>query len=158
MLPVILRSSYFFAFLFYNPSGWPDGVLRPYAEQFRHNGKINVAFLFERKGMILVDGQGKDEDTMLGIVLDAGAEDLKASGDQFEITTDPASFAQVRTALEKAGVKIESAEVAQVPKAAVDVDEETGKKISRLMENLDDHDDVQNVYTTANLTAAMMEA
>src|SRR5438045_5749657 len=97
----------------------------------RGGGKMgsagNVSYLFERKGMILVDGQGKDEDTMLGIVLDAGAEDLKASGGQFEITTDPASFAQVRTALEKAGVKIESAEVAQVPTAAVDVDEETAK-------------------------------
>ena len=119
----------------------------------------NVAFLFERKGMILVDGQGKDEDTMMSIVLDAGAEDLKANDNgQFEITTDAGSFALVRAALEKAGVKIETAEVAQVPKAAQDVDEETGKKISKLMEALDDHDDVQNVYTTANLTAAMMEA
>ena len=87
-----------------------------------------------------------------------GRQDLRAGGGQFEITTDPSSFAQVKSALEKAGVKIESAEVAQVPKAAVDVDEETGKKVSRLMEALDDHDDVQNVYTTANLTAAMMEA
>ena len=64
----------------------------------------------------------------------------------------------MREALEKAGVKIESAEVAQVPKAPVDVDVETGKKVSKLMEALDDHDDVQNVYTNANLTAAMMEA
>src|SRR6266568_1166643 len=63
----------------------------------RAGGKMgsagNVAFLFERKGMILVDGEGKDEDAMMGIALDAGAEDLKASGGQFEITTDPASFA-----------------------------------------------------------------
>jgi YebC/PmpR family DNA-binding regulatory protein len=128
----------------------------------RGGGKMgsagNVAFLFERKGMILVDAGGKSEDDMMGIVLDAGAEDLKASGGQFEIATDPGSFAAVRTALEKAGVKVESAEVAQVPKAPQDVDEETGKKITKLMEALDDHDDVQNVYTTANLTAAMMEA
>ena len=128
----------------------------------RGGGKMgsagNVGFLFERKGMILVDGQGKDEDAMLGIALDAGAEDLRAGGGQFEITTDPGSFAHVRAALEKAGVKIESAEIAQVPKVPRDVDEETGKKISRLMEALDDHDDVQNVYTDANLTAAMMEA
>ena len=55
-------------------------------------------------------------------------------------------------------MKIEAADVAQVPKAAVDVDEETGKKIYKLMEALDDHDDVQNVYTNANLTAAMLEA
>jgi YebC/PmpR family DNA-binding regulatory protein len=128
----------------------------------RGGGKMgsagNVAFLFERKGMILVDGGGKDEDAMMGIVLDAGAEDLKANGTMFEIITDPSSFAQVKAALEKAGVKIETAEVAQVPKAAVDVDEETGRKVSKLMESLDDHDDVQNVYSNANLTAAMMEA
>jgi YebC/PmpR family DNA-binding regulatory protein len=128
----------------------------------RGGGKMgsagNVAFLFERKGMILVDAGGKSEDEMMGIVLDAGAEDLKTEGSQFEITTDPSSFAGVRAALEKAGVKIETAEVAQVPKAPQDVDEETGKKVSKLMEGLDDHDDVQNVYTTANLTAAMMEA
>jgi YebC/PmpR family DNA-binding regulatory protein len=128
----------------------------------RGGGKMgsagNVAFLFERKGMILVNGDGKDEDTMMGIVLDAGAEDLKADGGQYEIATDPGSFAAVRAALEKAGIKIESAEVAQVPKAPQDVDDETGKKISKLMEALDDHDDVQNVYTTANLTTAMMEA
>jgi YebC/PmpR family DNA-binding regulatory protein len=126
----------------------------------RAGGKMgssgNVAFLFERKGMILVDGQGVDEDTLMGLALDAGAEDLRRNGNHYEITTDPTSFAPVRAALEKAGLKIESAEVAQVPKAAVDVDEETGKKVTRLMEALDDHDDVQNVYTNANLTEAMM--
>src|SRR5689334_10455993 len=126
----------------------------------RAGGKMgssgNVAFLFERKGMILVDGQGVDEDTLMGLALDAGAEDLRRNGNHYEITTDPTSFAPVRAALEKAGLKIESAEVAQVPKAAVDVDEETGKKVSRLMEALDDHDDVQNVYTNAHLTEAMM--
>jgi YebC/PmpR family DNA-binding regulatory protein len=128
----------------------------------RAGGKMgssgNVAFLFERKGMILVDGTGQDEDALMGVVLDAGAEDLRRSGNHFEVTTDAAAFAHVKAALEKAGVKIESAEVAQVPKAAVDVDEETGKRITRLMEGLDDHDDVQNVYTNAHLTEAMMEA
>lgn len=137
-----------------------NGEIRKIFE--RGGGKMgsagNVAFLFERKGLILVDGQGMDEDALMGIVLDAGADDLKANGNQFEITTDPASFAAVRAALEKANVKIESAEVAQLPKAAVDVDEETGKKIAKLMEALDDHDDVQNVYSNANLTATMMEA
>ena len=128
----------------------------------RTGGKMgssgNVAFLFERKGLILVDGHGVDEDTIMGLALDAGAEDLRRNGNHYEITTDAAGFAPVRAALEKDGLKIESAEVAQVPKAAVDVDEETGKKVSKLMEMLDDHDDVQNVYTNANLTEAMMQA
>ena len=126
----------------------------------RSGGKMgssgNVGFLFERKGLIVVDATGLDEDTLMGIVLDAGADDLKRSGGHFEVTTDAAAFGHVKAALEKAGVKIDNAEVAQVPKVAVDVDEETGKKLVRLMEALDDHDDVQNVYTNANLTEAMM--
>jgi len=126
----------------------------------RGGGKMgssgNVAFLFERKGLIAVDAAGADEDTLMGIALDAGADDLKRGHGQFEITTDPHAFAHVKVALEKAALKVLSADVAQVPKAAVDVDEETGKKLVKLMEMLDDHDDVQNVYTNANLTEAMM--
>jgi YebC/PmpR family DNA-binding regulatory protein len=126
----------------------------------RSGGKMgssgNVGFLFERKGLIAVDATGLDEDTLMGIVLDAGADDLKRSGGHFEITTDATTFAQVKAALEKATVKIDSADVAQLPKVAVDVDDETGRKVVRLMEALDDHDDVQNVYSNANLTEAMM--
>jgi YebC/PmpR family DNA-binding regulatory protein len=126
----------------------------------RSGGKMgssgNVGFLFERKGLIAVDATGLDEDTLMGIVLDAGADDLKRNGGHFEVTTDAHAFGHVKTALEKASVKVDSADIAQLPKVAVDVDEETGKKLVRLMEALDDHDDVQNVYTNANLTEAMM--
>jgi YebC/PmpR family DNA-binding regulatory protein len=126
----------------------------------RGGGKMgsagNVGFLFERKGLIAVDAATIDEDTLLGLVLDAGADDLKRSGGQFEITTDPHAFAHVKAALEKAGLKTANADIAQVPKVAVDLDEESGKKLVRLMEALDDHDDVQNVYTNGNLTEAMM--
>src|SRR5205814_1498529 len=101
---------------------------------------------------IAVDAAGLDEDTLMGIVLDAGADDLKRSGGHFEVTTDAAAFGHVKAALEKAGVKIDNAEVAQVPKVAVDVDEETGKKLVRLMEAREDHDDVQNVHRNANWT------
>jgi YebC/PmpR family DNA-binding regulatory protein len=126
----------------------------------RSGGKMgssgNVAFLFERKGLIAVEGPADDEDKLMGIALDAGADDLKRHGDIFEITTDPAAFTKVKEALEAASVKVANAELSQVGKAPRDVDEETGKKVARLMEALDDHDDVQNVYTDANLTAAMM--
>ena len=126
----------------------------------RGGGKMgssgNVAFLFERKGLIAVESAGVDEDNLMGIALDAGAEDLKNQGDVFEITTDPTAFTKVKEAIEAAGIKIANAELSQVAKAARDVDEETGRKVARLMESLDDHDDVQNVYTDANLTAAMM--
>jgi YebC/PmpR family DNA-binding regulatory protein len=127
----------------------------------RSGGKMgssgNVAFLFERKGLIAVEGPESDEDKLMGLALDAGAEDLKRQGDVFEITTDPTAFSKVKEALEAAGVKIANAELGQIGKAPREVDEETGKKVARLMEALDDHDDVQNVYTDANLTAAMVE-
>jgi YebC/PmpR family DNA-binding regulatory protein len=126
----------------------------------RSGGKMgssgNVAFLFERKGLIAVEGPPDDEDKLMGIALEAGADDLKRQGEIFEITTDPVAFTKVKEALEAAGVKVANAELSQVGKAPRDVDEETGKKVARLMEALDDHDDVQNVYTDANLTAAMM--
>jgi len=127
----------------------------------RSGGKMgssgNVAFLFERKGLIAVEGPESDEDKLMGLALDAGAEDLKRQGDVFEITTDPTAFSKVKEALEAAGVKVANAELGQIGKAPREVDEETGKKVARLMEALDDHDDVQNVYTDANLTAAMVE-
>jgi YebC/PmpR family DNA-binding regulatory protein len=126
----------------------------------RGGGKMgsagNVSFLFERKGQIAVEAAGTDEDTLLEIALDAGAEDVKHDGSLFVITTDPTAFSAVQSALKGKSVAVANAEISQVPKAGVDVDEETGRKVARLMEALDDHDDVQNVYSNANLTEAMM--
>lgn len=126
----------------------------------RGGGKMgsagNVGFLFERKGQIAVEAAGTDEDKLLEIALDAGAEDVKRDGSLFVITTDPTTFAAVQSALKVKGITVANAEISQVPKAGVDVDEETGRKVARLMEALDDHDDVQNVYSNANLTEAMM--
>jgi len=126
----------------------------------RGGGKMgssgNVAFLFERKGLIAVEAADVDEDKLMGVALDAGADDLKRQDTLFEVTTDPSAFTKVKEAVEGAGIKIANAELSQVAKAARDVDEETGKKVARLMEALDDHDDVQNVYSDANLTAAMI--
>lgn len=126
----------------------------------RGGGKMgsagNVSFLFERKGQIAVEAAGTDEDKLLEIALDAGAEDVKRDGSLFVITTDPTAFSAVQSALKGKGVAVANAEISQVPKAGVDVDDETGRKVARLMEALDDHDDVQNVYSNANLTEAMM--
>jgi YebC/PmpR family DNA-binding regulatory protein len=126
----------------------------------RGGGKMgsagNVSFLFERKGQIAVEAAGTDEDKLLEIALDAGAEDVKRDGSLFVIATDPTAFSSVQSALKAKGVTVANAEISQVPKAGVDVDEETGRKVARLMEALDDHDDVQNVYSNANLTEAMM--
>jgi YebC/PmpR family DNA-binding regulatory protein len=128
----------------------------------RGGGKMgsagNVAFLFERKGLISVDANATDEDTLLGIALDAGAEDMKRSGSTFEITCDPTVFAQVKEAVEAKGLTPVAAEITQLPKAPKDVDVETVKKVMKLIENLDDHDDVQQVYSDLHLTEELAAA
>jgi YebC/PmpR family DNA-binding regulatory protein len=116
-----------------------------------------VAHLFERKGFFSVDASTTDEDTLMGIALDAGADDLKRAGSSFDITCDPSLFNQVQQALQKAGITPTVAEISQVPKVQVDADLETSQKVLRLLEALDDHDDVQNVYSNLNLTEQMVE-
>jgi YebC/PmpR family DNA-binding regulatory protein len=112
----------------------------------------SVAYLFHRTGVFLVAPDDKDEDTLMGIALDAGADDMRPVGANFEILCEPAAFNKVKEALTKAGVNIRNAEVAQMPKAPTDVDLESAQKVMRLIEALDDHDDVQNVYTSMNLS------
>ena len=115
-------------------------------------GAGSVAYQFERKGLFSVNVADVDEDTLLSIALDAGADDVKRSGTTFDVTCEPAAFAQVKEALHKAGLQPVVAEITQIPKVPVDVDAETARKVMRLMEALDEHDDVQNVYTNMNLT------
>ena len=128
----------------------------------RAGGKMgsagNVAFLFERKGVFSVEASTTDEDTLMGIALDAGADDLKRSGSTFDITCDPPVFNQVQDALKKNGLNPVVAEISQVAKVPVDVDVETGMKVLRLMEALDDQDDVQNVYSNVNMSEELVAA
>jgi YebC/PmpR family DNA-binding regulatory protein len=119
-------------------------------------GPGSVAYLFDRKGVFIIPAAGTTEESLMNVVLEAGAEDLQPVGENFEVLSDVTAFIAVQAALEKAGIKPERAEIEQVPKAVVDVDAETGKKVARLIEMLDEHDDVQNVYTNANLTPEMM--
>jgi YebC/PmpR family DNA-binding regulatory protein len=126
----------------------------------RSGGKLGsagcVGYLFERKGIFSIEASATDEDTLLGIALDAGADDLKRSGTTFDITCDPAVFNQVQEALTKNGLTPVVAEISQLPKAPVDVDAETGKKVLRLMEVLDDQEDVQNVYSNVTISEEMV--
>ncbi len=123
----------------------------------RAGGKMgsagNVGFLFERKGLFSVTATTLDEDTLMGIALDAGADDLQKTDEGFEITCDAASYIQVKEGLEKAGVAIGHSQIAQLAKMPKEVDVETGKKIAKMIDALDDHDDVQQVFTDADLTA-----
>jgi YebC/PmpR family DNA-binding regulatory protein len=126
----------------------------------RSGGKMGsagcVAYLFDRKGLFGVDAAGTDEDTLMAIALDAGADDLKQAGGSFEITSDPAVFNKVQEALEKNNIKPAVAEITQLAKAPVEVDVETGQKVMRLMEALDDHDDAQSVHSNMNISEEMV--
>jgi YebC/PmpR family DNA-binding regulatory protein len=117
-----------------------------------------VAYLFERKGLFILDTKKyPDEDAAMTAAMEAEADDFQRDGDFYEIVCDPGKFITVRQALEKAGYVFVEAEVKNLPKAFVDVDVDTGKKVSRLIDNLDANDDVQAVYTSANLTEEMAE-
>lgn len=118
-----------------------------------------VGYLFDRKGLILIDAKKyPEEDAVMTAALEAdGFEDLQKDGDVYAITTDPTKFNTVLDAVVTAGFETIEAEVKQLPKAYTEVDVEIGRRIVRLMDALDNNDDVQAVYTTANLTSEMHE-
>jgi YebC/PmpR family DNA-binding regulatory protein len=128
----------------------------------RGGGKMgsagNVAHMFERKGVFTIAAEGVDEDSLMAIALDAGADDMQRDGPAFEITCDPASFNKVQEALQKNGVNATHSEITQLPKIPMDVDAEAAQKVLRLMEALDDHDDVQHVYSNLHLTPEVLAA
>jgi YebC/PmpR family DNA-binding regulatory protein len=125
----------------------------------RNNGNLgepgSVGYLFTQKGMILA--KGTEDDVMLP-ALDAGAEDIRDGGDGLvEVITEPADMPAVRTAVEEAGVSVESAEVTQIPATTVPVQEADARKILRLIDALDDLDDVQAVFSNYDIDDAVME-
>jgi YebC/PmpR family DNA-binding regulatory protein len=117
-----------------------------------------VGYLFERKGLFILDAKKyADEDSVLMAAMDAGAGDCVHEGDYYEITCEPTEFLTVQQKLTAAGFEFVEAEVKNLAKTLVDVDVETGRKLLRLTDNLDNNDDVQNVTTNANITEAMVE-
>lgn len=118
----------------------------------KHGGSLGasgcVAWMFDKKGVIVIErGALMDEDEVMMQALDAGAEDFEAQEDAFEITTSPAEFSAVREALEGAGYSFINAEIGRIPQNTVDVsDEETILKVEKLLEMLEDNDDVQDVF------------
>ncbi len=117
-----------------------------------------VAWQFDRKGVILVPSS-VDEDELMMVALDAGAEDLVADGDMWQVTTPPTDFNGVRDAIETAGIAFESADLTMLPSSTVEVDDAgTAKKVLRLLEILDDIDDVQDVFGNFDMSDELMEA
>lgn len=117
-----------------------------------------VSWLFEKKGMITVDLDTADEDTMLEIALEAGAEDMQVTGDAYEIITTPEDFEAVRQALLERGITPSSAELTLIPQSTVSLDLETARKVLRLMDALEELEDVQKVYANLDIPAEVMAA
>ena len=129
----------------------------------KHGGNLGatgaVAWQFERKGVVLVHADGVDEDALVLVVAEAGAEDVELDGSSFVVTSAPESMSAVRAAVEAAGFTIESVELAMVPKVSVAVaDEGVARQLIRLVEGLEDTDDVQDVYANFDIPEAVLEA
>jgi len=117
----------------------------------------SVAYLFNRKGVIIVPGGGSEDD-VLAAVLDAGAEEVNDLDGSFEIVCDASDLHSVRVALNAAGIPYESADVAWLPSVTVPLDDENGRRVLRLVDSLEELDDVQNVWANFDVSDAVMEA
>ena len=116
-----------------------------------------VAWMFDRKGYVLVTGGQKPEDEVLELALEAGADDMKEDEGNFEIFTAPDSFEVVRGALEAAGLAMEAAELTMIPQTTVKLTGKEARSMLKLMDAMEDHDDVQNVYANFDIDPAEME-
>ncbi len=118
----------------------------------------SVSYLFHRKGVVLVPKTGGvTEDNLVAAVLDAGAEEVNDLGESFEVVSEAGDLVAVREAVARAGIDYESAEVAFLPTVEVPLDEDTAKKVFRLLDVLEDSDDVQNVYANYSVSDEIME-
>jgi YebC/PmpR family DNA-binding regulatory protein len=116
----------------------------------------SVAYLFDKKGLVVVDGTRYSEDDLM-VAIDAGAEDISADDDVFEILCAPTDLTAVRQALKEAGIEIETYELAQIPQVRVPLDEEQAVKLMRLVDALDDYDDVDAVHANFDVDADVLE-
>jgi YebC/PmpR family DNA-binding regulatory protein len=129
----------------------------------KHGGSLGttgaVAWQFDRRGVVVVGAEGVDEDELFLAVADAGADDVERDGDVFQVTSAPESLSAVREAIEAAGFGIDSAELSLLPKTTVAVeDESAAKRVLRLIEALEDNDDVQDVYANFDIPDGVLEA
>jgi YebC/PmpR family DNA-binding regulatory protein len=129
----------------------------------KHGGNLGatgaVAWQFERRGVVLVDGEGVDEDELVLAAADAGADDVELDGSTFVVSSAPDGLTGVRESLESAGYALESVGLSMVPKTTVAIaDESTAKQVVRLVEGLEENDDVQDVYANFDIPEAVLEA
>ncbi len=129
----------------------------------KHGGNLGttgaVAWLFERRGVVLVDSESVDEDELMLAAADGGADDIERDGTVFQVLSAPEHLAAVREAIEAAGIEVQSAELTMIPKTTVEVAEEAAaKKLIRLIEALEDNDDVQDVSANFDIPELILES
>jgi YebC/PmpR family DNA-binding regulatory protein len=129
----------------------------------KHGGNLGttgaVAWLFERRGVVLVDAESVDEDELTLAAAEGGADDVELDGTVFQVSSAPESLSAVRDAIEAAGIEVQSAELTMIPKTTVEVAEEAAaKKLIRLIEELEDNDDVQDVSANFEIPELILEA
>jgi len=127
----------------------------------KHGGQLAqpgaVAWVFERKGSIVVDGTRYGEDDIMAAAIDAGADDVVQEGEQFQVLTQPADLAAVRDALMAAGIEIDQADLTMIPKTTVKLEENDARKTMKILDALDDSDDVQEVYGNYDIADDILE-
>jgi YebC/PmpR family DNA-binding regulatory protein len=129
----------------------------------KHGGSLGttgaVAWQFERRGVVVVPAEGVDEEELLMTAADGGADDVEPDGDVFQVTSAPEALSSVRTAIEGAGFAVDSAELVMLPKTTVSIeDETTARQVMRLIDALEDNDDVQDVYANFDIPDRVLEA
>ena len=128
----------------------------------KHGGQLAqpgaVAWVFERKGSIVVDGGKYGEDDIMAAAIDAGADDVTQDGDEFQVLTDPAEFAAVRAAIVAAGIEYEQAELTMIPKNTVKLEENDARKTMKIVDALEDSDDVQEVFANFDIPEDVLES
>ncbi|HZL65100.1 MAG TPA: YebC/PmpR family DNA-binding transcriptional regulator [Thermoleophilia bacterium] len=128
----------------------------------KHGGQLAqpgaVAWVFERRGSIVVDGTKYGEDDIMAAAIDAGADDVVQDGDEFQVLTDPADFAAVRAAIVAAGIEFEQAELTMIPKNTVMLEENDARKTMKIVDALEDSDDVQEVFANFDIPEDVLES
>jgi len=136
------------------------GELRHMLE--KHSGNLgaanSVAWMFAKKGYVVVEKTAAEEETLLNVSLEAGAEDMRDDGDSWEILSDPSSFEAVRDAVKQMGIEPATAQVAMLPQNYVKLEGKEAAQMIRLMESLEDHDDVQHVWSNFDIEEKEIEA
>lgn len=122
----------------------------------RHGGNLGetgcVGWMFKNKGLITIEKSAADEDRLMELALEAGADDMTSDDDTFQVLTAPEAFAAVRDAIEKAGIEIANAEVSRLPDSTVRISGHTAEQVLKLMEDLEDHDEVQSVSSNFDIS------